>query len=113
MAKSSMQAGSVELDRPRFPALFQRILVAKETTQSNIVRAIAHKGYRLSRQFMSLIANGQRSVPPLQLQRICEALELDSAERADLHRAAALDHGYEIDCKTPPTQVKSEHASAI
>ena len=101
------------LTRTRFPELFQRLLVAKETTQANIVRSIAHQGYRISRQFMSLIAKGERSVPPLQLARICEALKLEPNEQAELHRAAAIDHGYKLDCQSSQPQVKSTHASVI
>lgn len=57
---------------------------------------MSKRGYGISRQFIQQLATGNRRVPPDQLRKICETLELDETERRVLHVAAARDYGFEI-----------------
>ena len=82
--------------RHMFPLEFQKVLISRETDYAHLSRQMARRGYRLSKQFIGQLALGQRRVPPEQLKRICETLELDNAMRRVLGRAACLDQGYEI-----------------
>ena len=82
--------------RYMFPLEFQKALVSKGMDYAHLSRAMSHRGYRLSKQFIGQLALGQRRVPPEQLKRICETLELDIPMRRTLARAACLDQGYEI-----------------
>ena len=74
----------------------QKALISRETDQTNLARTMTKRGYRVSKQFIGAIANGDRRVPAEQLRRMCEVLQLDEAERHKLHLAAALDYGFEL-----------------
>ena len=73
-----------------------KALISRETDQTNLARAMTKRGYRISKQFIGAIANGERRVPAEQLRRMCEVLQLDEVERLRLHRAAAIDYGFEL-----------------
>ena len=79
-----------------FPIEFAKALVSRETDQANLQRTMAKRGYRVSKQFIGALANGDRRVPAEQLRRMCEVLQLDENERLRLHRAAAIDYGFEL-----------------
>lgn len=79
-----------------FPIEFQKALISRETDAANLTKEMVKRGYRVSKQFMSFMATGARRVPAEQLRRICEVLKLDEAERRILHRAAAIDYGFEL-----------------
>jgi hypothetical protein len=84
------------IKRHCFPVEFQKALISRETDQTNLARAMTKRGYRISKQFMSFMANGDRRVPAEQLRRMCEVLQLDEVERLKLHKAAAIDYGFEL-----------------
>ena len=79
-----------------FPIEFTKALISRETDQANLARNMAKRGYRISKQFIGFVANGDRRVPAEQLRRMCEVLQLDEVERLRLHKAAALDYGFEL-----------------
>ena len=79
-----------------FPLEFQKALVSKETDATNLARDMTKRGYRISKQFLCFMATGDRRVPAEQLRRMCEVLQLDEVERLRLHRAAAIDYGFEL-----------------
>ena len=79
-----------------FPLEFQKALISREQDYARLSRTMGKRGYRLSKQFIGAIGLGTRGVPSNQLRKICEVLGLDEVERQRLHRAAALDHGFEI-----------------
>ena len=79
-----------------FPVEFQKALVSKECDQAMVVKAMCRRGYRISKQFLNMIATGSRRVPGAQLKKISEVMGLDEEQRRRLHRAAAIDAGYEI-----------------
>ena len=79
-----------------FPLEFGKVLVSRETDGTNLARLMCKRGYRISKQFVCFMASGDRRVPPEQLNRICEVLHLDETERLRLHRAAAIDYGFEL-----------------
>ena len=84
------------VNRVNFPVEFQKALIAKETDQASLVRAMERKGHRITKQFLNDLARGQKRVPGFQLQKICETLQLDEFERRRLHWAAALDAGFQL-----------------
>ncbi len=79
-----------------FPLEFQKALISRETDYTRLSLAMGKRGYRLSKQFIGAMALGDRRVPSGQLKRICEVLQLDEVERLRLHRAAAMDYGFEL-----------------
>lgn len=79
-----------------FPLEFQKALIGRGTDCAALGRDMHRRGYRISRQFLHYLATGQRKVSGEQLRRICETLHLDEVEKLRLHRAAALDYGFEI-----------------
>ena len=79
-----------------FPREFQKVLIASQLDNSGLAKAMTRRGFRISKQFIGMIASGKRNCPPRQLKRICETLLLDEFSRKQLHRAAAIDYGYDI-----------------
>ena len=79
-----------------FPLEFQKVLVSKQQDYTQLSKSMAQRGYKLSKQFISFIALGDKRVPADQLRKICDTLQLDEIERRRLHRAAAMDYGFEI-----------------
>lgn len=84
------------MSRQAFPLEFQRVIILQETDYAHLSKAMARRGYRLSKQFIGQIAAGKRNVPPLQLRRICETLTLVESDRKTLALAACRDMGYEV-----------------
>jgi len=79
-----------------FPLEFQKVLIGRQTDYARLSRAMSRRGNRLSKQFIGAIGLGTKRVPAEQLRKICSALELDETERQRLHRAAAMDYGFDI-----------------
>lgn len=84
------------MNRMNFPREFQKVLIAGQLDNAGLTRAMTKRGFRVTKQFIGLIANGKRRCTPRQINRICETLLLDEFSRRQLHRAAAIDYGYEI-----------------
>ena len=82
--------------RHHFPLEFQKVLIVRGLDYRRLSAAMAKRGYRLSFQFIGQLALGTSRVPSEQLKRICETLGLDEVERLRLHKAAAIDHGFEL-----------------
>ncbi len=82
------------MNRNNFPLEFQKMLVLKQTNYAHLSKAMERRGYRLSKQFLCQIGTGVRSVPALQLGRICETLALAENEKRILHQAACRDQGF-------------------
>lgn len=82
--------------RNNFPLEFQKALVSRETDQAGLLRAMERRGYRVTKQFMNMMARGERRVPANQLRKICEVLQLSEQDRHRLHLAAARDCGYDL-----------------
>jgi len=80
----------------QFPLAFQKILVLKQTNYTHLAKAMERRGYKLTKQFLCQIGTGSRSVPSLQLQRICETLRLNEEERRVLNLAACRDNGFYV-----------------
>lgn len=70
--------------------------MARESDYAHLAKAMARRGYRVSKQFIGMLALGQRRVPAQQLSRMCETLELTDVERRRLHKAACLDMGFDL-----------------
>lgn len=83
-------------DAMKFPPEFQRTLVECQAGHAGLYRDMLGKGHRISRQFIWAIGNGKKKVPPLQLKRICDTLDVSKMVRRKLNRAAAEDYGFEI-----------------
>ena len=79
-----------------FPLEFQKALVSRESDYARLSKAMSKRGYRLSKQFIGMMALGNRRVPAEQLRRMCEVLRLDQDERRKLHTAAAKDYGFDL-----------------
>ena len=79
-----------------FPLEFQKVLISRESDYARLSRTMSKRGYRLSKQFIGAMGIGTRRVPPEQLRKMCEVLQLDELERLRLNRAAAMDYGFEI-----------------
>jgi hypothetical protein len=84
------------MNRHLFPLEFQKIMVLRESTYDRLAKAMGKRGYRISKQFIGMLALGQRRVPAQQLKRMCEVLELDQLARQRLHKAACIDMGFDI-----------------
>lgn len=84
------------MQRNIFPLEFQKALTARQSNYNHLAKAMQRRGYRASKQFIGMLGLGQRRVPPEQLKRMCEALQLTEVEKLRLHRAACLDMGFEI-----------------
>jgi len=82
--------------RALFPLEFQKLLVIKGTNNAHLQKAMARRGYRVTKQFIGLLANGYRRVPAQQLKRMCETLSCTREEAQRLHRAACIDMGFDI-----------------
>lgn len=82
--------------RANFPTEFQKILILKSTNYTHLEKAMARRGYSLSKQFICQMALGNRSVPALQLHRICDTLQCSEEERRALHLAACRDNGFYV-----------------
>jgi hypothetical protein len=82
--------------RAVFPLEFQKLLVLKGTNNAYLQKAMAKRGYRVSKQFIGHMANGHRRVPVQQLRRMCETLACSEDEARRLHRAACIDMGFDI-----------------
>ena len=79
-----------------FPLEFQKAVVSRESDYARLSRSMGKRGYRLSKQFIGAVGLGTRRVPAEQLRKMCEVLGLDEMERRRLHRAAAMDYGFDI-----------------
>ena len=79
-----------------FPLEFQKALVNHEMDYARLSKAMMRRGYRLSKQFIGMLANGSRCATPESLKRICETLQANEWERKNLHLAAAKDYGYDL-----------------
>ena len=55
----------------------------------------------ISQPYFNQIAKGRRLASAEWIETVANALGLDEAERAALHRAAARDHGFKIDLTKP------------
>jgi len=84
------------MHRHMFPLEFQKALIQREVTYDRLAKAMGKRGYRISKQFIGMLALGQRRVPATQLKRMCETLELDEVAKLRLHKAACIDMGFEI-----------------
>lgn len=84
------------MQRNSFPLEFQKVILLKETDYAHLSKAMARRGYRLSKQFIGQIASGARKCPAEQLRRISETLQLDEYQRKLLSLAACRDMGYEV-----------------
>ena len=84
------------MHRNAFPLEFQKVIILKETDYAHLSKAMARRGYRLSKQMIGQIAAGHRKCPALQLQRIAETLGLDEFTRKQLALATCRDMGYEV-----------------
>ena len=84
------------MKRECFPKELAKVMVLKEVSQVGLTKAFERRGYRISKQFINQIATGRRSVPSLQLKRICDVLDLDDYQRVELGRAACRDQGYTV-----------------
>jgi len=85
-----------EKKRYCFPLEFQKALVARQMDYARTARAMNKRGYPVSKQYIGMLGGGQRNAPPEQVRRICEVLGLADDERKQLHKAAAIDVGYEL-----------------
>ena len=61
---------------------FQKALIQREVTYDRLAKSMGKRGYRISKQFIGMLALGQRRVPAQQLKRMCEVLELDEVGRS-------------------------------
>ena len=84
------------MNRHAFPLEFQKVLVSRESDYTRLAKMMARRGYRVSKQFIGMLALGKRRVPAEQLKRFCEVLELSEVERRRLHVAACMDQGFEV-----------------
>ena len=69
-----------------------KILRAKKITQYSAAAAS-----ETSQPYFNQVANGRRTPSADWLNLVANALNLSDEERVKLHRAAAKDHGFEID----------------
>lgn len=79
-----------------FPREFQKVLISGQIDNAGLAKAMTKRGFRISKQFIGQMISGKRKCPPRQLKRICETLLLDEFSRKQLHRAAAIDYGFDI-----------------
>lgn len=82
--------------RGAFKLEFTKQMLATGQTIEGVARAINLQGTTISRQFIRMVACGQRKASAAAVNRIADAMLLEPPDRIRLHRAAAIDAGYEI-----------------
>ena len=85
--------------RPGMPLLgfhLRECCLKHGITKKDLARRLANRGWKVSPQYVGMIANGKRQVTAQKLDLICQALHLDQREREQLHRCAATDLGFRI-----------------
>ena len=85
--------------RPGMPLLgfeLRARCVAHGISYKALARRLANHGWKVSPQYVGMIANGKRQVTAQKLDLICQALHLCQPEREQLHRCAATDLGFRI-----------------
>jgi transcriptional regulator with XRE-family HTH domain len=55
----------------------------------------------ISQPYFNQVAKGRRLASAEWIETVANALDLDHEQRAELHRAAARDHGFKIDLSKP------------
>lgn len=73
-----------------------KFLVSRNYIEMDLVRAMNRLGYPVSRQMISLLVRNERGATPEMCDKLAQGLKLDRTERERLHRAAAIDAGYQI-----------------
>lgn len=76
----------------RFGPALQLLLEERSVSQADLARAIG-----TSRAYVSALANSQKAASPQRIEAIADLLETTREERIRLHRAAALDQGFNLD----------------
>ena len=82
--------------RSRFPLELAKLLAARQYGISMLAKVMTRNRHPITKQFLHQISHGERPVPVRQIGAIADVLECRDTERLRLHRAAALDEGYEI-----------------
>ena len=93
MARSGTDIRQYERE---FPLELQKLMVLKSTNYQHLAKSMERKGYKVSKQFLHAMGMGYRSVPPIQLKRICDTLNCTKEERKILTLAAVRDIGFEL-----------------
>lgn len=73
-------------------SLLKKHLASAGTTQAEFARKAG-----LSMGYVNFVATGHRNPGPEWVDLIAEHLKLSTEQRAEMHRAAAKDHGFKID----------------
>jgi hypothetical protein len=81
-----------------FGQVLTRVLVARDPNNNDDCRVQVKKDERrrLSKQFVSMLCNGQRDVPLDLIASIAKVLDLPDEWVERLYPAAAVDRGYKI-----------------
>jgi transcriptional regulator with XRE-family HTH domain len=82
--------------KTRLAASLGDILAGRGLSQASAA-ARAH----ISQPYFNQVATGRRRASAGWIETVANALQLDDEERAELHRAAARDHGFRIDLTKP------------
>jgi DNA-binding Xre family transcriptional regulator len=88
----------------RFGVVLQRILAARDMTQTTLAKAMRISHASLS-QRIRVSFNGSGSLvvtPPCFVAKVCNVLNLTPEQTLELHTAAAQDRGYKIADYEPP-----------
>ena len=96
MAWTKPRIGKAKTGGPFFGLELQKYLISRSQTESDLVRGMTKQGNGVSRQFISMVVRNQRAASPVMIEKFGDALQLSLAERAVLHKAAALDAGYRV-----------------
>ena len=73
-----------------------KCLIALEANNKELLAALHDGGETMTEQYLNLVIQGERHPRPAIIDSICACLGLDGDRRHRLHRAAAIDAGYQI-----------------
>lgn len=73
-------------------AILRRHLGEGSVTQSSLATATG-----VSQAYVNFLVTGRRNMSPGWVDLISDTMKLSDEQRVEMHRAAAKDHGFEID----------------
>jgi len=80
----------------QFSYEFQKLLVSKNMNARQIHVHLKSQGHRGSEKYVNDLAKGRELPAPVMIDHIAKIMNLNTQERVRLHRAVALDKGYQI-----------------
>jgi hypothetical protein len=82
--------------RGYFASIMRPVLRELNIPDRKVAMLMRALGHPMSASYVSRVMSGKRVLNPQTVNKFCELLRADAGARHKLHRAAALDYGYDI-----------------